>query len=240
MDLTLGAVVVAVVATALGATLQGSIGFGMNLVTVPALALALPEALPVSVILLGLPISIGMLRHEHHALDRVGTGWILLGRLPGTAAGAAIVASTSTASLQAVVAVVVLLLVLASAAAPAVPVRRESQLVAGLVSGVTSTAAGIGGPPLALLYQHGTGAAMRSTLAASFLAGSFMSVAALAVAGEVTLDQVLLGAALSPLVVAGSVLGRRTHARLEEGWLRPAVLAFASLAAAAVLVDALG
>src|SRR3546814_3868911 len=49
VDVTIGAVIVAALATFVGATIQGSLGFGMNLVTVPALALVLPEALPVAV-----------------------------------------------------------------------------------------------------------------------------------------------------------------------------------------------
>lgn len=238
MDLTIGAVIVAVLATLAGATIQGSIGFGMNLVTVPALALVLPEALPVAVIMLGLPISISMLSHEHHAADRAGVAWILTGRLPGSLLGAWIVATVSTSALQAFVGVVVLLMVVASAAMPPLPVRRDTQLVAGVVSGVTSTSAGIGGPPLALLYQHHSGAAMRSTLAATFLVGMVMSMGALTVAGEVGLDQVVFGLALAPLVVAGTVVGRRLHAWLDSGWLRPGVLLFAALTAVTVLIDA--
>jgi hypothetical protein len=238
VDLTTGAVIVAVAATLLGATIQGSLGFGMNLVTVPALALVLPEALPVTVIVLGLPISVGMLRHEHAALDRPGVAWILLGRLPGTAIGAWVVATVSTTTLQALVGIVVLVLVIASAVMPPLPVRRETQLAAGVVSGVSGTAAGIGGPPLALLYQHRSGASMRSTLAASFLVGTVLSIGALALAREVGAGQLLLGLALTPLVVAGTIAGRRFHGLLERGWLRPAVLAFAAAAAVMVLVDA--
>lgn len=240
MDLTIGAVIVAVLATLVGATIQGSIGFGMNLVTVPALALVLPEALPVAVIMLGLPISISMLRHEHHAADRAGIAWILTGRLPGSLLGAWIVATVSTSTLQGLVGIVVLLMVMASVAMPPLPVRRDTQLVAGMVSGVTSTAAGIGGPPLALLYQHHSGAAMRSTLAAAFLVGLVMSIAALALAREVGTDQLLFGLALAPLVVAGSIAGRRLHAWLDSGWLRPGVLVFAALTALTVLIDAAG
>lgn len=238
MDLTITALVVAALATVAGATIQGSLGFGMNLVTVPALALVLPDALPVTVIMLGLPVSIGMLRHEHHALDRTGVGWILAGRVPGTMAGAAVVATVSTAVLQGLVGVAVLLLVVASAVTPPLPVRRGTQVVAGVVSGVTGTAAGIGGPPLALLYQRHTGPTMRSTLAASFLVGTFLSIGVLALAGQVGGRQLLLGAALAPLVVAGTVTGRRLHGWLDQGWLRPAVLAFAALAALTVILDA--
>lgn len=237
--MTLGVMVVAAMATFVGAAIQGSIGFGMNLVTVPVLALLLPESLPVAVILLGLPISVAMLRHEHAALDRAGLGWILGGRVPGTVAGAAVVAVVSTSVLQAVVGVVVLLVVAASVVAPPVPVRPSTQALAGAVSGVTGTAAGIGGPPLALLYQRHSGPAIRATLAASFLFGTMISMLALALAGTVTSGQLAVGAGLAPVVVVGSVLGRRAHALLDRGWLRPAVLAFAALSALVVLVDAL-
>lgn len=238
VSLTVGAVLVAAVATALGATIQGSIGFGMNLVTVPALALVLPEALPVAVIVLGLPISLGMLQHEHGSVDRTGVAWILAGRVPGTVAGAWVVATVSTTYLQAIVAVVVLLLVVASVAMPAVPVRRDTQVAAGVVSGVTGTAAGIGGPPLALLYQHHAGPVMRSTLAASFLLGTVLSLVTLAAAREVGAGQLALGALLAPLAVGGSVVGRRLHAWLDRGWLRPAVLVFAAAAALTAFIDA--
>jgi uncharacterized membrane protein YfcA len=211
----------------------------MNLVTVPALALVLPSALPVTVIVLGLPISIVMVLHERAAIDRAGIAWILTGRVPGTLVGTIVVAAVSTSVLQGATGAVVLLLVLASVVAPAVPVQRRTQLVAGIVSGITGTAAGIGGPPLAMLYQRHEGPAIRSTLAASFLAGTALSLTTLGIAGEIGGDQVLLGLALTPLVVAGTTAGRRFHDLLDRGWLRPTVLAFAAAAAMVVVVDAL-
>lgn len=238
MHLTVGAVAVAVLATAIGATIQGSLGFGMNLVTVPALAIVLPDALPVTVIVLGVPMSIAMLRHERHALDRTGVGWIVAGRVPGTVAGAWVVAAVSTSLLQGIAGGIVLCLVLASIAMPPVAVRRDTQIGAGMVSGLTGTAAGIGGPPLALLYQHHPGPTMRSTLAAAFMFGTVISLITLTVAGQVALDQVLLGAGLTPLVVLGLTTGRRLHGALDRGWLRPAVLAFAALTAVLAIVHA--
>ncbi len=239
MDITVGAVIVAVVATIVGSTIQGAIGFGMNLVTVPALVLVLPEALPVAVIVLGIPISIAMVRHERHGLDRPGLAWLLSGRVPGTVLGALIVVSVSATSLQVIVGSVVLLLVVASAAMSPVAINRSTQLTAGFASGVTSTCAGIGGPPVALLYQRRGGAEIRSTLSATFLVGTFMSLTALAIAGEVGADQMAVGAGLTPAVLAGTLVGRRLHDVLDRGWLRPAVLAFAFVAALVVLADAL-
>lgn len=239
MEVTLGALALAALATFAGAAIQGSIGFGMNLVTVPVLALLLPESLPVAVIVLGLPISLAMLRHEHASVDRAGLGWIIGGRIPGTAMGAWVVAVVSTTVLQGVVGTVVLFVVVASVLAPPVPVNRATKALAGTVSGLTGTAAGIGGPPLALLYQRHAGPEIRATLAASFLVGTVVSLVALVVAGAVGWAQLALGAGLSPLVVAGSVLGRRSHELLDRGWLRPAVLAFAAASAVVVIIDAI-
>jgi uncharacterized protein len=238
VDVTLGAVAVAAAAVLIGGTLQGSLGFGMNLVSVPLIALVLPRALPVTVIVLGLPIAISMLRYERRAVDRVGVGWIIAGRIPGSIIGAWIVVAVSTAILQGLAGGIVLALVLVSLAAPPLQVRRETQIAAGLVSGVTGTSAGIGGPPLALLYQHHPGPAMRSTLAAAFIFGTALSLATLAIAGQIGLDQILLGGGLAPVVVVGSVVGRRLHRFLDRGWLRPVVLVLAGIAALTTLVHA--
>lgn len=239
MDVTIGAVAVVAAATAMGATVQGSVGFGMNLVSVPVLALVLPRALPVTPIVLGVPIAIGMVRYERHALDRSGVAWILAGRIPGTIAGTVVVATVTTSTLEALAGAIVLVLVAASVVIPRLEVRRSTQVGAGVVSGLTGTSAGIGGPPLALLYQRHPGPTMRSTLAASFVVGTMLSLASLGVARQVRLDQVLLGVGLAPVVVAGSVAGRRLHGVLDRGWLRPAVLVFAGIAALSALLRAL-
>ncbi len=238
MDITVGAAVLIGIAVLVGASIQGSIGFGMNLVTVPVLALVLPDALPATVILLGIPISIAMLRHEHRAIDRRGVTWILIGRVPGTLAGTIVVATVSATALKGVIGVSVLVAVIASAIAPPISLIPLTQFAGGLVSGTTGTAAGIGGPPLALLYQHHDGPTMRATLAASFFFGTTLSAATLAVAGHVTLADCALAASLVPLVIGGSWLGRQAHGMLDRRWLRPAVLAFAAVAAIVVLVDA--
>ncbi|MGH8978482.1 MAG: sulfite exporter TauE/SafE family protein [Acidimicrobiia bacterium] len=239
MDFTWGALLLAALATIFGATIQGAIGFGMNLVTVPVLALLLPESLPLVAVLLGIPISIAMLRHEHHALDRNGLAWIITGRVPGSIIGAWVVATVTVATLQGLIGAFVLVFVGTSLFTPPIPVRSETQLAAGAVSGVTGTAAGIGGPPIALLYQHHSGPAMRSTLAASFFFGTLLSIITLSVARQVGWDQVGLGLGLAPLVVAGSYAGRRFHDFLDRGWMRPAVLVFATISALVVIADAL-
>lgn len=239
MEPTVAGVAAAVAATAIGATIQGSIGFGMNLVVVPALALALPESLPATAVLLGIPMSLAMLAHERHAVDRRGLAWILVGRVPGTLLGTWVVVTVSTDTLKAFIGASVLLAVVASVVAPPVRRTRRAELLAGVASGTTGTAAGIGGPPLALLYQHEPGPTIRSTLAAAFFFGTILSTAVLAAAGEVPAADVVLTAGLVPAVAVGSRLGRRVHGVLDRAWLRPAVLTFAAVSAVVVIVDAI-
>ena len=239
MDFTWEACAFAALATLVGATIQGSIGFGMNLVTVPVLALVLPDSLPVAVVVLGFPISIAMLRHEHRSLDRTGLTWIIAGRVPGTIVGAWVVASVAVATLQLLIGSFVMIFVLASVFARPIVLRPRTQFAAGVTSGVTGTAAGIGGPPIALLYQWHPGPTMRSTLSASFFFGTILSLTTLSIARQVEWAQLALGAGLTPLVVMGSVMGRRFHDVLDRGWMRPAVLVFAAASAAVVIIDAI-
>jgi uncharacterized membrane protein YfcA len=231
---------VAVVAAVLvGAVIQRSIGFGINLIVVPVLALAAPQALPTTAILVALPLSLAIIRHEGHAIDRPGLTWILIGSVPGTILGTIVVATVDTTALKVVVAISVLLAVFVSVLAPPLRLTPSTEFAGGFTSSVTGTAAGIGGPPLALLYQHHEGPTMRSTLAVSFLASTALAIASLAIAHHVTLGQIALAIALMPVVVLGSWIGRHTHGVLDRRWLRPAVLLFAAVAAIVVLIDAL-
>jgi uncharacterized protein len=239
MEIGLGAFVLLAVVVLVGAAIQGAIGFGMNLVSVPVFALVAPDVLPVAAIILGLPISIAMVRHEHADIDRPGFAWLITGRVPGSVVGALFVAAATTRSLQIAVALFILAIAAVSAAAPAIPVRPSTQFGAGVVSGVTSTTAGIGGPPVALLYLRHPGPTMRSTMAATFFVGTLLSLAVLGITGSVEMHAVVVGAVLAPVVLVGTLLGRRMHALLEKGWMRPAVLAFSVVSALWVLLDAL-
>lgn len=230
-------VVIALVATLVGATVQGSIGFGMNLVVVPVLAIVEPKALPATAVLLGVPLSVLMVRHERHAIDRGAVGWILAGRVPGTVVGAVVVALVATSTLSVLIGVFVLVSVGMSVLGTTFAVTPRSCAVAGVESGVMGTAAGIGGPPLALLFQHHEGPVMRSTLAASFFFGTFLSLFSLTVAGRVSLTHLALGAALTPAVFAGALTSRALARVLDARWLRPAVLVFATISAIVAIVN---
>jgi uncharacterized protein len=234
-----GEFAVALVVVALGAAIQGSVGFGANLLAVPVLAVLEPEALPATLTLLIVPLAVAMVRRERHSVDWPAVGWLMVGRVPGTVLGAAVVARVSGETLAVVAGVGVLVAVAMSLLTTTVPVTRGTEVAAGVVSGAMGTATSIGGPPLALLYQHHEGPRLRATLAATFSLGTLLSLAGLVAAGAVAGWQLALAAALLPGTLAGVAASRPLARRLDQGWLRPAVLAFAAVTAAVAVVRGL-
>jgi uncharacterized membrane protein YfcA len=224
-------------ALGLGALVQGSIGFGMNLVAVPIVALVAPEALPATLILVAFPLAVAMAVRERQAVHTSGVVWTSIGRLPGSILGAAIVVGVSAKSLSVVIGVSVVAAAALSFVTRPIPVTPTTATVAGFAGGVTGTAAAIGGPPMALLYQHHEGPTLRSTLAGTFAISTVMSVVVLAVAGQVHRWQIWLSIALVPAIALGLLASYFLHARLDAGWLRPAVLTFVAAAGVVAILN---
>lgn len=210
-----------------GAAVQGMLGFGSNLLAVPVLALFEPAAVPAATTMLALPLATGMAVAERGHVDWHGVGWLMVGRIPGTVVGAAIVAVVAASTLSVLAGAAVLVAVALSLVTTTVVVNRVTTVSAGLASGIMGTATSIGGPPLALLYQHHEGPVLRSTLAVTIGIGTVISLGGQAVAGAVHGWQLLLALSLLPGVATGLALGRVVSRRVDERWLRPTILAFA-------------
>jgi uncharacterized membrane protein YfcA len=222
-----------------GGMVQGSVGFGLDLVVVPVLAVLIPGSVPGSMILISMPMTLTMLLREHHAIDWLGVRWILIGRLPGTVVGLLIVAALSASQLGIVVGVVILFAVVLSLVHPGIAVHRRSAFAVGSVCGVTGTAAGVDGPPLALLYQRAEPHTLRATLATCFLIGAAFSGTALALGGELTGEQLELTAILLGPMLLGLALSSAVAHRIPARALRPLVLGFATIAGCIAIARAL-
>ena len=219
-----------------GALVQGTIGFGLNLLAAPFIALVVPEALPVTLVLAAWPTGGVAAFREHHALDRRALPWLLVGAVPGTLIGLAIVTQASADGLAIIVGVVTLLGVALSVVSPPIHVNPATAGLAGLVSNVTGTAAAVGGPPVALLYQHHGGPTIRATLGVFFVASATLSVVGYALTGEITGDRALLAVALLPAILAGLWASKHFHDLVDTRWLRPTVLTMCAIAGAAAVL----
>jgi uncharacterized protein len=234
-----GEYAVAFVALLLGAVIQGSIGFGMNLVAVPIVALVAPEALPATLILVAFPIAVAMAVREREDLHAEGVAWTSIGRLPGSVIGAWIVVVVSASSLQIVIGASVVAAAALSLITRPIPVTPTTATVAGFAGGVTGTAAAVGGPPMALLYQHHEGPTLRATMAGTFAISTVMSVVVLAVADQVHGWQIWLSIALLPAVAIGLGASYFLHSHLDARRLRPVVLGFVATTGAVAIVNGL-
>ena len=230
------------IAVVVASTVQGVVGFGSNLLSVPVVALVVPAALPGAMVVPGIPMAVAMAVTERQHIDWRGSRFLLLGRVPGTALGVAVVALVSTEALAVVVgAVVILAVVLSVSASHLHPgITPTSATATGVATGVTGTAAAIDGPPLALLYQNDPAPVFRSTLATQFAIGTVFTITGLLLGGQLHGWQLLLGISLMPSYFAGLALSFVIRPRLVGRDLRPVVLAIAALTGAAAIVRGLG
>jgi uncharacterized membrane protein YfcA len=229
------AVILALVAVAVGAIIQGSIGFGYAFVAVPAMALLYTEAVPVTPLLLALPMTVLMSAREWKSIDVSGFFLITGARVVGTAVGVALLVFIPASFLSVLVGLLIVVVALMSFLSPNFEVNNKTRLAGGIASGVTSTTAAIGGAPLALIYQDRSGAELRSTLAISFVAGIAISLVGLALAGKVEWWHFVLALELLPGLLVGLWVSRWAVKALDERWLRPAVLTFAVAAGLVVI-----
>ena len=167
---------VALVVTALAAMLQGVVGLGFAMVSVPILSLIDPRLAPVPQLLITIPLTVSMAWRERHAMDLSGAAWIIAGRVPGALIGLVFLAIITGAALDVMIAVIVLIAVAIIASGYHVSRHPGTDFTAGVFSGTSSLVASIGGPPLALLYTNAEGETIRSSLAAVFSVGILITV----------------------------------------------------------------
>ncbi len=229
-------VAVLAVAVAAGAVIQGSIGFGYALVAVPAMVLLLPWAVPVTPLFLALPMTLLMSAREWRSIDLGGFALITAGRLVGTVGGVVLLVLAPKGYLSMLTGLLISTAALGSFLKPTFEVNKRTRLAGGVASGVVGTVAALGGTPLALVYQDRSGAELRSTLAISFVVGIAMSLVGLGLAGQVEGRHVILALQLLPCLLVGLWVSRWVVERLDERWLRPAVLTFAAAAGLVIIL----
>ena len=134
---------------------------------------------------------------------------------------------------------VVLVAVVVTWRAVTVPVNRATLSVAGFASGITGTATSIGGPPIAIVYQHRPARQIRTTMAVYFLVGAGLSLVALAITGDLTRDQVVASLELLPFLALGALLGAWARRSIPAHVVRPSVLIVSSVSAVVLLVRSL-
>jgi uncharacterized membrane protein YfcA len=223
------------VAILFASCLQASIGFGMGMLAAPVVALVDPALIPGTLIMLAALLTLLVVIRERTAIDVSGTGWALIGRVPGTIAGALLLTAIPERALAILIAAVVLSGVALTSFGWIPTPRRRNLVLAGATSGVLGTATSIGGPPMALVWQRNSGAQLRGTMSGFFLIGSLMSIVMLTLTGAVDAHTLRTFAVLIPAAIAGYGLSRFANRLLNPRRQRWTAISV-SAAGAAVLV----
>ena len=231
-------IVVAWIITFSAAVLQGTIGFGFAVLSVPILTLLDPAFTPIPQLFLAAPLTLAAAWRERYNLDLQGLGWIVAGRVPGALLGAWTLTRLPERILDFVIAGIVILAVGAIASGWTIRLNRPNRVVAGFASGFSGTTSAIGGPPMALLYRNASGSVIRSSLGAIFAIGLAINLSSLYATGAVISDDYKVVGLLIVPALAGFLLSSRFTALVEGKNIRTGILVVSAFASVALLVRA--
>ena len=227
------------VVVTLGISLQALIGIGFGLVAAPLLFLLNPAFVPVPILVAGTCLSLIVVVHQRQQLQWRRIMPAILARLPGAWLGAWLLLQMPAPLLGLLFGATLLLAVLLSLVHISLPFNRTSLCLAGFSSGLIGTATSVGGPPMALVYQHQPRLETRNELAAFFLLGTPVSILMLALQGGISEQQIQLSLAILPGVVSGYVLARLIEGRWAIQSARKPLLAISGISALLVLYKAM-
>src|SRR6059058_2986850 len=230
---------VAGIAVAAGALVQGGVGLGLGLIAAPVVTLLDQALMPGSMLVAGAALPVLILAREARHTDWPGVSWALAGRLAGTAAGIWLVTAVPVPALGVLVGGAVLAVIAVNALGAELPRNRWTLLTAGVVSGTTGTATSIGGPPVALLYQREAGARVRASLSLFLSAGNSLALAALALTGHLPARDLEAGLVFLACAGAGLAAAARFRRFLDAGRIRVAVLVTAAASATVLIAHSL-
>ncbi len=222
----------------IGCAVQTALGFGMAIIAAPIIVIFRPEWVPAILTIIAFFVS-----GQNALSQRVHIQWQsilppMISRIPGTFIGAWILTQVPAQGLQLMVAGMVFIAIFITAFAKPFAATRRNLSVAGFISGFTGSTTSIGGPPMALVMQHGKSHNTRANLSVYFTYGCVLSLASYQLLGIMTADIWLAGLSFIPVAIAGYIVGS-----FGRGWVdsrfRPILLVICSISALVALYGAL-
>ncbi|WP_116474746.1 sulfite exporter TauE/SafE family protein [Zobellella maritima] len=218
-----------------GILVQAWVGIGFGLLAAPLLYLIEPAYVPGPILMLGWMLSVVVVLKQRHTLNWRRVFPAIVARLPGSWCGALLLVSIAPYQLSLFFGSALLLAVWLSSRHYALPLSPVSLTVGGFFSGLLGTATSVGGPPMALLYQHEPRLTARNEIAAFFLIGTPMSMLMLLLQGGLALLSPILILKMIPGVLLGFWLSRRLERVFKRDSARLAILWISALSALVVL-----
>ena len=219
----------------LGSSVQASIGFGLGLIAAPLLLLIDSQLVPGPLMASGILLTVRIAYRERAAIDFAGLRFALIGRILGTLLAALVWTRIDPSGFDLLFGGLVMLAIVLSFSRLRVSPSPGTATGAGVLSGFMATLSSIGGPPIALLYQHATGPRLRATLSCYFAIGTLVSLLALTAVGRYGREEVTLSIFLVPAILLGDLVSPRMRRYVDRVGARPFVLLLAFFSALGVL-----
>ncbi|ART80922.1 sulfite exporter TauE/SafE family protein [Oceanisphaera avium] len=229
--------ILALVIVTVSIMVQAWVGIGFGLLAAPLLYLIDPAYVPGPVLVLGWLLSLVVVFKRRHSLNFLRVLPAILARLPGSWCGAVLLLSIASWQLSLFFGGALLLAVWLSLRRYSLPLNSLNLTLAGFLSGVLGTSTSVGGPPLALLYQHQARLTARDEIAAFFLVGTPISLLMLVWQGGASVLALGLIVKMLPGVMLGFWLSRHVERRFNVDSARPAILFISTLSALVVLTQ---
>lgn len=231
---------VSAVALLFGSAVQAATGYGSAVVALPVMELAFPSHMPALLILLMAPLIALMVTIERTHINAPAVVQVSSGLIFGTVLAIPVLDFVSGRALRllfgfATLAALIPLTVMRSGVARTPP----RSFAAGLASGFMGTATGMGGPPLAVVFAHEYGPAVRSTLATVYGISSAFSIGALLLARRIDTSDLWLAALLTVPVIMGFGAGRLLLKKVSRRFLQLAIVGVVGGCAAILFVSAM-
>lgn len=224
---------------AVGALLQGTVGLGFGLFTVPVMTLIDGRWAPVPQLLLAIPLAVSIVWRERHAIDLPRVAWIVAGRPLGVMVGLTVLSlGWPQRILDGLVGALVLVMSGLLASSLRIPRSRVSDVSIGALASVSGTLASISGPPLALLFRGASGPELRANMAILFAVGLLLTLGGRALSGFVSAQDLWLALYWLPGLALGFGVSRFLIPHVEGPPLRRAVVLICALAGTAVMIRA--
>ncbi len=241
LPLTPAEIVIAIAMAAVGSLVQGSIGFGLAVVSAPILLLMNPAFVPGPTLLAAMLLVILMALRERRDVIVRDVGLATIGRIFGVLPAAYVIRVVPKTVFELLFAALVIFVVMLSAWGGRGHLRPTpvNVVIGGILSGFIGTISSVGGPAMALVYQHEKGPRIRGTLGAIFTVGTLVSLAGLWWVDRFGPVELTLGLLLMPGVLIGFALSRYTKGHIDRAHTRPAVLIISAFSAMAVMLRAL-
>ncbi|PKB71366.1 MAG: hypothetical protein BZY87_05795 [SAR202 cluster bacterium Io17-Chloro-G6] len=214
---------------AAGATIMGTVGFGIVLVAAPVVLLYLEPQQAVVVLngLTAILMAMVLLRTWRHVRLRASVG-LVLGGLAATPIGVLALNAASPGLLRVTIAVVIILLALFSLTSVQLPFaqRRPAGPVFGFLTSLSVTTIGVGGPigAIYVIAQRWNPETVRAVLALFFLASDGMAFALYAATGLVGRDTLANVGVMIPGLLIGFGMSAVLVNRINDRIFRYAVV----------------